>query len=315
LNKRQIVVGTRGSALALRQTELIVESLRQHFPDQEFVVRTVQTEGDRRQDRAVSDIGDKGIFTRALERSLLDGDIDLAVHSLKDVPSDDEAAELILAAFSPRADARDCLISRSHMPLQNLPKGAKVGTGSLRRRVQLMDLRPDLLVSSIRGNVDTRLRKLQEGEFDAIVLAAAGLERLGLQDQISEYFSVDEFIPDCGQGIIAVQTRKEAEALMLVRAIDDFSSRTVAAAERATVRALEADCRSPVGVHAVMQGETILVRAVAATENGSHLARSEERGRADQAQELGHALGGRLLKELKRFSKDEEIDAKSQPGV
>jgi hydroxymethylbilane synthase len=315
VNKRQIVVGTRGSALALRQTDLIVEALRQHFPEREFVARTVQTEGDRRQDRAVSDIGDKGIFTRALERSLLDGAIDLAVHSLKDVPSDVEVSGLILAAFSPRADPRDCLISRRQLTLERLPKDSKVGTGSLRRKVQLNEVRPDLIVSPIRGNVDTRLKKLQGGQFDAIVLAVAGLERLGLQDQISEYLSVDEFVPDCGQGIIVVQSRREDETCDLLRAIDDFSSRTAATAERATVRALEADCRSPVGVHAVIQADTMVVRGVAATEDGSHLARSEERGRADRAQELGHTLGSRLLKELQRFSKREEIDAKSQPSV
>lgn len=256
-------------------------------------------------------MGDKGVFVRTLENALLARDVDLAVHSLKDVPSDTEVPELSLAAFSSRADPRDCLISKDGSTLKQLAEGSKVGTGSLRRKVQLSEVRPDLIVSPIRGNVDTRLRKLQEGEFDAIILAAAGLERLGLQDQISEYLSLEEFVPDCGQGIIAVQSRRDDEKSDLIRALDDISSRTAATAERATVRALGADCRSPVGVYAVVQEDAIVMRAVAAFEDGSHLTRSEARGKAGKAEEVGQSLGSGLLKKLQQFSESGEIEAKS----
>lgn len=291
----QVTVGTRGSALAVRQTNLIVALLRGQNPGTEFVIRTMLTTGDRIVDRPVSAFGDKGVFVRAIEQALLGGEIDIAVHSLKDVPSDSETSELRLAAFSPREDPRDVLVSRSGELLHELKAGAKVGTSSLRRRAQLMQFRPDVRPTEIRGNVDTRLRKLARGEYDAILLAAAGLLRLGLGESITQYLPVELFTPDAGQGILAMQTRVGDAVEALVHPVDDPTSRCVALAERAVVRSLEADCRSPVGAYARREGNRIVLLGMAASEDGSAVHRLEQGGCAEDAEELGAAVGHSLL--------------------
>jgi hydroxymethylbilane synthase len=297
-----IVLGTRGSTLALRQTELALNLLSHHHPSVEFEVRTIQTPGDRNQRDRISEIGDKGVFVRPIERALLDDEIDIAVHSLKDVPSEidvegafvEQVARLTLAAFLPRADARDVVVSRLSVPFAALPPGSRIGTGSARRRVQLAQLNPSAVFLPIRGNVDTRLRKLDEGEYDAIVLAAAGLDRLGLGGRISEYLDVELCVPDAGQGIIALQTRAGDGVMPIVQAVDDPSSRAAAEAERETVRALHADCHSPVGVYAIV-GETLDVAGMAATEDGSLVARAVVRGWArDDPRGAGRALASEL---------------------
>src|SRR5947209_5412887 len=290
----RIVLGSRGSALALRQTEIVAASLRAHHPHLEIAMLTVETEGDRIQDRPISQFGDKGVFVRTVESALLEGRIDLAVHSLKDVPADVSVPGLALAAFSAREDPRDCLIAREGRSLQDLPAGARIGTSSLRRRVQLQALRPDLVLAPIRGNVDTRLRKLRDGEHDAIILAAAGLHRLGLHDVITEYLPVDRFTPDAGQGIIAVQARDRDTIGELAAAVDDSRSRVAAVAERAAVRALDADCRSPVGAYAEIEGERLVLHGMAADEDGERLRRAQVHGSVTEAEDLGSALGARL---------------------
>lgn len=295
-NSARVRVGTRGSRLALRQTELIVTLLGERFPGVVFTTEVVRTEGDRVQDRPISQIGDKGVFVRSIERSLLARDIDLAVHSLKDIPADIETPGLELAAYSEREDPRDVLLSPSGATLDQLPSGARVGTSSLRRRVQLQAIRPDLVLQDIRGNVDTRLRKLEEGQYEAIVLAAAGLLRLGLADRITEYFSVDRFVPDAGQGILAVQTRTDDAVAELARAVDVPLSQWAATAERSTVLGLGGDCHSPVGAYATVQDDRIWVRAMAAREDGSRLHRAEAEGPVEQAAQLGRDLGRRLLR-------------------
>lgn len=287
-------VGTRGSKLALRQAELMISLLRQHFPGTDVVVDVLRTEGDQIRDRPVTEIGDKGIFVRTIERALLDGRIDLAVHSLKDVPSDDETPGLELAAFSVREDPRDVVISRSGADLRGLPAGSTVGTGSLRRRVQVLALRPDLQVTGIRGNVDTRLRKLDAGEYDAILLAAAGLRRLGLAGRISHVLPVAEFVPDAGQAIIAIQARRDDPAGAMARAIDDVMSHRVALAERGVVRGLQAGCHSPVGAYAVAAGDRLRVLAMAAHESGLAVHRAEAEGPVADAALIGYQLGTRL---------------------
>jgi len=271
-----------------------VSALRRLVSDTQFDIRSITSEGDRDQERPISELGDKGLFVRALERALLDGAIDLAVHSLKDVPSDVETPGLTLAAFLPREDPRDCLISRDGRRLRELPASARIGTGSLRRRVQLLALRPDLAVTPIRGNVDTRLRKLHAGEYDTIVLAAAGLHRLDLAGAITEYLPASDFVPDAGQGILAVQARAGDPASEVARAVDDPSSRAAAEAERAAVRALGADCRSPAGVLAEMEANELYLRGMAASEDGSVVRRAEVRGSLERAGELGRALGEQL---------------------
>lgn len=292
---RRLTVATRGSALALQQTRLIIELLHRRFPDLECVIETVHTEGDRIQDVPISALGDKGIFVRPIERRLLAGDIDFAVHSLKDLPSDVETPGLELAAFSPRADPRDVLVSRHGHALRDLPPQARVGTGSLRRRAQLRAVRSDLVADDIRGNVDTRLRKLDGGQYDAIILAAAGLVRVGFGHRITEFLPLDTFVPDAGQGIMAVQVRSGDPSAEFVRAIDDPAARTAAIAERAVLRTLGADCNSPVGAYASLNGERIFVRGMAATRDGQRLYRDEESGPIQQSEMIGTALGERLL--------------------
>jgi hydroxymethylbilane synthase len=293
---RTVVVGTRGSALARIQTNSIVARLRCWDPHIDVSTRVISTEGDRIQDVSISQLGDKGVFVRAIEAALLRGEIDLAVHSLKDVPSDNEVTGLRLGAFSAREDARDVLVSRDGALFRDLPPGSTVGTSSLRRRAQLAAARSDLQAKDIRGNVDTRLKKLRAGEYDALILAAAGLIRLGLSDAISEYLPVNVFTPDAGQGILAVQTRCETRWDNVALGLDDNASRQCAIAERSCVRALGADCRSPVAAYATVDGTGMSVDGMAAREDGSQLHRDRVQGAAIDAGELGKELGTRLLR-------------------
>jgi hydroxymethylbilane synthase len=295
----RVRVGTRGSKLALVQTELVVAGLRARFPDVEFTTRVIRTEGDRRTRLPVSEIGDKGIFVRVIEQALLDGGIDLAVHSLKDVPSDGETPGLELAGFPPREDPRDVVVAAGDAALDTLPPGSRVGTGSLRRLVQLRERRPDLEVVGIRGNVDTRLRKLDDGEYDAIVLAAAGLRRLGMANRISEYLPPERFLPDAGQGILALQIRMgDGRMLEMVRTLDDRVTRLAAVAERAALRALGADCRSPVGVLARLQDDVIQISGMAGTSAAGPVRRASHRGPAHEGERVGRELGERLIRAL-----------------
>jgi hydroxymethylbilane synthase len=270
-------------------------AIRSRFPDMDVSTRVISTQGDRLQDFSISQLGDKGVFVRNIEDALLSGEIDLAVHSLKDVPSDEEVPELRLAAFFPREDPRDVLVSREAKTLHEVAPGALVGTSSLRRRSQLSAYRPDVRAKDIRGNVDTRLKKLQDGEYDALILAAAGLLRLGRADTITEYLPIDLFTPDAGQGILAIQTRRDGWLEELTERLDDRDSRLAAGAERACVRALGADCRSPVGAFATVDGDELLVVGMAAREDGSQLHRDSVRGAVSESVELGGELGSRLL--------------------
>lgn len=295
-----LAIGTRGSALALKQAETVRAQLREQNPQIEFVLRTISTRGDEVRDRPISEVGDKGIFIRTLERALLAGEIDIAVHSLKDVPSDTETDGLVIAAFSAREDPRDVIVGRHGADLHDLPSGAVVGTGSARRRVQLLALRPDLQMRDIRGNVDTRLNKLRAGEFDAIVLAAAGLNRLGLAPVATRYLSVEECIPDAGQGILAIQTRCAEFATVVASRIDDPAGRLAAITERAVVRGLQADCHSPVGAYAAIEPGALVLYAMAAHEDGSSLQRRLYRLAPGEAVERGLAVGRELLQSLAR---------------
>ncbi len=291
-------LGTRGSALALRQAEMTAELLRHGVYKAQVEVVVIRTEGDAIQDRPISQFGDKGVFVRAIETALLDGRVDIAVHSLKDVPADLEHPDLMLAGYSARADPRDVLVSRGGEDLAGLSVGARVGTSSLRRRVQLMAVRSDTIATEIRGNVDTRLRKLANGEYDAILLAAAGLHRLGREDCITQYLPMELFAPDAGQGIIALQTRRDSSAREWAAAISDPASTVAALSERAAVRAMHADCRSPVGVHARVRDAEIHLLGMAAREDGSGLVRHELHGPVAVAEELGAEMGRQLLHRL-----------------
>lgn len=245
-----LIIGARASALARWQTDWVMARLREAWPGLEIQMRCFTTTGDRLLDRPLPEIGGKGLFTEELEVALRQGRIDIAVHSLKDLPIDD-APGLMLGAISEREDARDVLISREGWTLSSLPQGARVGTSSLRRSAQLLAVRPDLTLLPLRGNVDTRVRKALNGDYDAVVLAAAGVLRLGLGAHISEYLSFDVMLPAPGQGALAVQCRAEDGAtLELIRVIDHAPTRAAVTAERAFLQALGGGCSAPVAAFA-----------------------------------------------------------------
>lgn len=296
-NTRDIAlrVGTRGSALAQTQTELVVSALEISHPDLEIETVIVKTTGDRSK-ASLRDIGGQGAFTRELEIALLNGEVDVAVHSLKDLPSTVPAG-LILAAFPRRGTPNDTLISRKGNTLVDLPSGARVGTGSLRRQAQLLAARPDLEIADIRGNVDTRLRKLEEGQYDAIVLAAAGLERMGWLDRATEVLPADVMLPAPGQAIIGLECRRDDEATTsLLRAINDARTEAAARAERAVLRRLGAGCRLPVGAYARPQfdGSLRLVARVLGFE-GDPVLEEMAVGHPDNAEALGYRAADRLM--------------------
>lgn len=293
---RPITIGTRGSALALAQTEIVCAALRRAHPDLSFRVERITTTGDVRTDVPLSQL-DRGMFVTEIETALRDGRIDLAVHSAKDLPST-TAADLTLAAFLPRADARDVLVAHAgHMTLRRLPPGARVGTSSPRRMCQLRALRPDVDARDVRGNVDTRIRKLHAGEYDALLLAGAGLVRLGREHEASEWLDLDLFIPCVGQGALAVETRAADAALIeLVRPLDHAGTRIAVRAERAFLAELGAGCRAAAAAHARLDADGALhVTAMIGALSGEHV-RATRVGDAVRAEELGSAAARELLR-------------------
>jgi hydroxymethylbilane synthase len=290
---RKLVIGTRGSDLALRQVDIVTESLMSKHPGIEIERRIVRTEGDRRTDVTLEQLGGQGVFVKDIEARLLAGEIDIAVHSLKDMPAQSPDS-LTIGAVLPRADVRDVLVSRNGLTLSELPSGARIGTDSRRRAVQLLAMRPDLGIESIRGNVDTRIRKVAEGMYDAVVLAAAGLERLGRLDEASQFFSEVEMLPAVGQAVLAVQCRtSDAEVLEQLYAIDDAPTRHAITAERAYLARLGAGCRLPVAAYATMDGDTLFVRGLLADDAGA-LFRAELTGDLAEAAALGEHLAEHL---------------------
>jgi hydroxymethylbilane synthase len=294
----KIIYATRKSQLALAQSRAFVRSLQQLSPDLECVELTVTTSGDRIQDRPLSDIGGKGLFVKEIEEALLSAEADIAVHSLKDVPPE-LAAGLVLGCIPRREDPRDVLVSRSGAPLAELPRGARVGTSSLRRRVQLAEQRPDLEIVPLRGNVDTRLRKCREGEVEAVVLAAAGLARLGMSDVATERLDPSVCLPAVGQGALGIEQRaNDAAAAGLLALATDEDTRRAVSAERGVMRAVEGNCQTPVAAHAVRAGEALWLRAFLSEPDGSRVRRREVRTpwpeNYEQAERIGRELGAEL---------------------
>ncbi|MDA1128974.1 MAG: hydroxymethylbilane synthase [Chloroflexi bacterium] len=267
-DKRTITVGSRGSALALIQDEVIIGRLKANSPDLEFKIDTVRTRGDADQTSRLAGMG-LGIFVKELEQELLDGKLDIAVHSLKDMPTK-LADGLVLGAVLSREDPRDVLVNRFGCPLDGLPKGAKIGTSSPRRAAQLKKYAPPQVeVVSIRGNVETRLRKAQGDEADGAILAAAGMIRLGLQDQITEYLSAQEFVPPPGQGILAVEARADDYRMLeLLLAINDADTRYEATAERAFLEKIGGGCSVPVGAYARCVEDNMVMTIYMSSEDG-----------------------------------------------
>ena len=290
---RVLRLGTRASALALAQARFVATRLERTGCVVEIV--SMHTEGDRRVDARLTDVGGKGLFVREIEEALLAGDIDLAVHSLKDLPAAVPAG-LALVAFPEREDARDVLVTRSPGRFVDLRPGAVVGTSSPRRRAIALSLRPDLDVQPLRGNVDTRLRKLQEGAGDAIVLAAAGLLRLGITAEHVDALDPEVFVPAVGQGVLAVEGRADdARTAGLLRTIDHGPTRACALAERAFLARLGASCLTPMAAHARLQGDVLRVSALVASEDGRCILREQTRGGPADAVALGLAVAERLL--------------------
>jgi len=282
-------IGTRGSPLALVQANEVRRRLAEAHgvPEDRFGIRVIKTSGDAIQDRPLYEAGGKGLFTKEIELALLAGEIDLAVHSAKDVPTFLPDG-LWLSCWLPREDPRDVFISFKANTLRELPAGSSVGSSSPRRRALVAKLRPDLKLVSIRGNVETRLRKLESGEADATILALAGLNRLGLQDKATAIFDADEFLPAAGQGAIAIETRRDDErANALVAAIDDKNTEAAVAAERGFLALLDGSCRTPIAAHAIVEGERIRFRGLIVSPDGQEAYEAVREGLRSEAAQLG----------------------------
>jgi len=290
---KRIIVGTRKSPLALTQTEWVLAQLQKHHPELEIGMEKIVTKGDRILEVTLSKVGGKGLFIKELEQAMYDGVVDFAVHSLKDMPTEMPEG-LMIAAITHREDPRDVLISRTGCTFMELPEGAKVGTSSLRRAAQLLHVRPDLEIVSVRGNINTRLQKLQELELDAIVLAAAGLERMGWPDKISERLSTDICIPAVGQGALAIQCRsKDKEIREILSVLDDPKTREIVEAERTVLAKLNGGCQVPIGAYAEHVGGELRLTGIVGTPDGITLLRETATGTDPVA--LGHAVADRLI--------------------
>ena len=288
-------IGTRGSKLALWQTNFIASELKNKYPDLKIEIINIKTTGDKILDSPLSKIGGKGLFTKELELQMLQGKIDLAVHSLKDVPAQLQP-EFTITAITKRADPFDAFISNKYQSFEELPQGAVIGTSSLRRRAQLLAIRPDLQIENLRGNVDTRLRKLDEGTFDAIILAAAGLKRLGYESRITEILQPSIMLPAVGQGALAIETLTDnVETREILTFLDDPATRAATTAERAFLRVVEGGCQVPVGVHATIEDNKIITEAIIASTDGQKFVRDKIIGKINNAERLGESLAKHLL--------------------
>lgn len=307
----KVRIGTRGSKLALWQTEFVRRKLSDVFPDVEFEVKVIKTKGDKILDSPLSKIGDKGIFTREIEIELLNREIDIAVHSLKDLPTKLPEG-LIIGAVTEREDVRDVLISKDNLKLAELPKEAVIATGSLRRRAQLLHFRSDFKFVDLRGNIDTRFRKFDESNWDAMVLAFAGVRRMNYEGRIAELISTDIVLPAVGQGAIAIEVREDdVKILDLVRRINHIETELATRSERALLRRLEGGCQVPIGAFAVVNDGKIKISAMISNFDGTFFVRDSIEGFVNNdVEELGFELaeklleqgGARILEEIKRAS-------------
>ena len=290
MTREKLRIGSRGSALALWQAHYVRDRL-QSLPEGPAVeIRVIKTSGDRIQDRALLEVGGKGLFVKEIQQALLEGEVDLAVHSLKDYPAANPP-ELTLACVPERQDPRDALVLPPGRLVEELPTAPRVGTGSLRRHFQLASAKPDWQIVGLRGNVDTRLRKVDGGDLDAAVLAVAGLKRLGHGGRITRFFSLDEMVPAVGQGALAIECRRDRpELLDLLRRLEDRRARREIDAERRFLEGLGGSCTTPLGIHAESQGDRVLLRGFLASLDGSRQIRENLEGEAPQALDLADGL-------------------------
>lgn len=288
-------IGTRGSRLALVQSEWVKKKIEGRHPQVQAELVRIKTTGDKILDSPLSKVGGKGLFVKEIEEALLRKQVDLAVHSMKDMPA--ELPEgLTLSTFPEREDPRDAFVSIKYENLEQLPKGARVGTSSLRRSAQLLHIRPDLKLVPLRGNVDTRLRKLEAGDFQAIILAAAGLRRLGLADRISQMISTDQILPAIGQGVLGLEVRHDDEQTIgLIGFLNHEETKVTVIAERAFLRELEGGCQVPMAAFCRLNGDELQLEGMIGELDGSKVIRDKITGAWNEAENLGISLARRLL--------------------
>ncbi len=314
MKTKHLVIGSRSSKLAMVQARYVMDELKKFYPSSDFEIKTIKTTGDRITDVALSKIGDKGLFTKEIEDALLRREIDIAVHSMKDLPTELPQG-LKIAAVPKREDPGEALVSKEAFTIDTLPEGCRVGTSSLRRRAQLLHLRSDLNMLDLRGNIDTRLAKLKNGSYDAIILAYAGIKRLGLKLNLSA-ISTEEIIPQAGQGALGIEIREDAEEVeKLLKALDDADSHLAVDAERAVLAGLEGGCQVPIGAYAAIIKDKIDIKAGVFSLDGKDAERAGIDGSKKNARKLGQALAEkilekktacRILNEFKKMRRDPE---------
>ncbi len=294
--KRTWIVGTRGSKLALRQTEIVIAALQAVYHGADFQIKIITTKGDTVWDKPLHLIGGKGLFVKEIEEELLAGTIDMAVHSMKDLPSELEPG-LVLAATLEREDPRDAFLSPTGATLSDIRRGARIGTNSLRRRAQLLHADPSLEVVPLRGNVDTRIRKMAELNLDGIILACAGVKRMGLEHHISEILPIHVMVPASGQGAIGIETREDGEFRELVRCIDHETTSREVAVERTLQRAIGGSCQVPLGICAMADNDRVTLEVAFGAEDGSFLIREKAEGTWERRNDLINAILLRLRRQ------------------
>lgn len=296
LLKKKIVIGTRGSKLALWQANWVKSELEKKYPDIEVSLEKIKTTGDKILDVPLAKVGGKGLFVKEIEEALLEGRVHLAVHSMKDVPTFFPEG-LHLRCITEREDPRDAIFSRNHVKLLDLPKGAKIGTSSLRRQSQILHLRPDFEILQLRGNLDTRMQKLEDGHFDAIILAGAGVKRLGWADKITELMSIEQSLPAIGQGALGIETRTDDEYTNnLVAFFDHPATSYCVRGERALLKRLEGGCQVPIAAYGELNGDTLKLSGLVASTDGKVFVKEQITGHKDNCEQMGVELAEKLLK-------------------
>lgn len=292
---KQIIVGSRGSKLALIQTNWVISELKRLNPGLEFRIEKISTKGDKITDTPLSRLGGVGLFTKELEVALIKEKIDIAVHSAKDVPTEIHE-ELTIGATPEREDPHDALISINNAALEKLPDNARIGTSSLRRKAQLLAFRPDFKILDLRGNLDTRLKKLEADDLDAIIVAYAGLRRMNYTGQISQIIPFDIMLPAVGQGSLCIEIRKnDTHIKKIVSGIDDAKTRIAIEAERSLLAKLQGGCQVPIGAYAYIQGNKVYLDAIICTVDGGHVIQDKHSGTTNQAAKIGEELAQRML--------------------